>query len=196
MIIYIDASNLYMGSKENCGEGRVHISKFARFLAKGRPLIKVKYFCVEPPEPTRSTFNLNTVLGRQKYVRAAEAYTKGMSFLKQLSQWKKIELIYGRLQKTKDGMLQEKGIDVALALHLVVDAANKSHEVSIVVSGDADLVMPIKVAVNWGKKVEGAAYQPCYHIAQSCSAFTILSNEIMEPFLIQTPRNYRQLDIF
>lgn len=189
--IYIDANNLYMGAKENCGNGKVQINRFARFLADGRPLVKVKYFCVEPPEPNRSRFNIETQKGRQEYRKAAISYTKQLSWLQQLKQWKKIELIYGRLQRTKDGKLKEKGVDVALALHLVVDAAKHDFETAIVVSGDADLVMPIETAISWGKKVEGAAFQPCYHVAQVCSAFkfTTLTPQIVAPFLVQN-RDY------
>ena len=77
VIIYIDSSNLY-----------------------GRPLVEVKYFCVRPPEPNRSMYDLSTRTGRVKYAKANQSYLGQLSFLQQLDQWKKIQLIYGRLQRT------------------------------------------------------------------------------------------------
>jgi uncharacterized LabA/DUF88 family protein len=188
VIIYIDASNLYLRSKEVCGDGRINLKKFVRFLANDRPLLKIKYFCVEPPEPNRSKFCLSTSEGRAKYLRATEAYAKTISWYTLMKDWKLIELIHGRLQRTGDGRLQEKGVDVALALNLVVDSALPDHETSIVVSGDADLVMAVNIAKQWGKRVEGAAFEPCYHIAQSCDSFIILNERNMYDFLVINKR--------
>ena len=183
--IYIDSSKLYKGAKSNCGNGKVELSKFCKFLADGRPLVKVKYYCVKPPEPTRSHFDVSTSLGLRKYQGAIISYKKQLSWLKQLTQWKKIEMIYGRLQRIRPGELKEKGVDVALALDLVIDSASKNYETAIVVSGDADLVLAIKTAIDWGKKVEGCAFQPCYHISQVCRPFkfTELTCELIQPFI-------------
>lgn len=183
--IYIDSSNLYLGARDACGNGKIKISHFCRYLADGRPLIQVKYFCVDPPEPNRSRFNVMTREGLNKYRQAAISYTKQLTWLTQLTQWKKIEIIKGRLQRTKSGHLREKGVDVALALHLVIDSAHNDFDTAIVVSGDADLVIPIKTAINWGKKVEAAAFQPCYHIKDVCKKFkfTTLNKSVITPFL-------------
>ena len=74
---------------------------------------------------------------------------------------------------------------MALALHLVVDASAADFETAIVVSGDSDLVLAIETAIHWGKKVEGAAFPPCYHISQTCNQFkfTVLTEQVIEPFL-------------
>ena len=126
---------------------------------------------------------MTTAKGRTEYLKAAEAYTKQLSWLQQLKQWKKIELIYGRLQRTKDGRLQEKGVDVALAIHLVVDSAGQDFDTAIVVSGDADLVMPDRIAKQWGKRAEGAAFPPCHNISQACDDFIFLNPKIIKPYL-------------
>jgi hypothetical protein len=90
VIIYIDASNLYKGAEENCGSGKIKLSQFVRFLAKGRPLVSVKYFCVEPPEPNKNYLDIRKTKGRAEYQKAKESYIKGALYLKQLNQWKKI----------------------------------------------------------------------------------------------------------
>lgn len=184
--IYIDASNLYKGCRAVCGEGRVNLGKFSRFLADGRPLERVKYFCAPPPEPIPSRFNVRTTKGQEEYRAAADSYTRQIGFLQQLQQWRRIQIIWGRLQRTRDDVLKEKGVDVALAVHLVVDSAGVEFETAIVVSGDSDLVLPMTVARDWGKRVEGAAFQPCFHVKQTCASFrfTELTKDIMQPFLV------------
>jgi len=183
--IYIDGSNLYKSAREATGSGKVRINSMCRYLAAGRPLVQVKYFCVDPPEPNRSRFNIKAKEGLDKYREAAILYTKQHAWLNQLAQWKKIEIIRGRLQRTKKGELKEKGVDVALAVHLIVDAANNDFETAIVISGDSDFVFPIQTVIHWGKKVEAAAFQPCYHIAQTCEKFkfTEWNYKTISPFL-------------
>lgn len=185
--IYIDSSNLYLGARKACGCGKVEIGRFCRHLAAGRPLVGVKYFCVDPPEPSRSRSNTNTKEGRKQFGAATDAYLKQIGFLEQLNQWKKIELIKGRLQRTKTGELKEKGVDVLMAIHIVTDAIAPNFETSIVVTGDADLVVAINIAKNFDKRVEGAAFQPCYHVAQACNKFFELNEETIAPF-IRKPR--------
>jgi uncharacterized LabA/DUF88 family protein len=89
------------------------------------------------------------------------------------------------LQRTNRGELKEKGVDVAFALHLVIDCANDDFDTAIVVTGDGDFGLAIETAISWGKKVEGAAFQPCYHVAELCKefGFTELSPQIMNPFI-------------
>ncbi len=184
--IYIDSSNLYLGAKDVCGCGKVDIGKFSRHLADGRPLLQVKYFCVDPPEPNISHFNIQTREGKDKYAAAALSYTKQLSWLNHLQHWKRIKVVKGRLQRNqKSGKLTEKGVDVALALHLVIDSAMKEFETAIVVSGDADLALAIETAISWGMKVEAAAFQPCWHVAELCKRFkfTELNKNSISPFI-------------
>lgn len=187
VIIYIDSSNLYKGNQLAYGNGKVNHKEFCKFLANGRPLMKIKYFCVDPPEPYKGNYDFTTSLGRSKYINDYKSYLSQISFLKHLSQWKKIELIKGRLQKSnRTGLYQEKGVDVALAIHMIADAISKNHDISIVVTGDADLVMPIEILQNsFDINVEGAAFSPCYHIKQACGTdnFTFLNGGLLKQFL-------------
>jgi hypothetical protein len=55
---------------------------------------------------------------------------------------------------------REKGIDVLLALHLVLGAIRDEYDVAILFSGDTDLVPAIDEVLAVGKRVENAVWKP------------------------------------
>jgi hypothetical protein len=55
---------------------------------------------------------------------------------------------------------REKGIDVILALDLVLGAIRDEYDVAILFSGDTDLVPAIDEAISAGKRVENAVWKP------------------------------------
>ena len=55
---------------------------------------------------------------------------------------------------------EEKGIDVLLALDVVLGAVRDEYDVAVVVSGDTDLIPAIDSAMECGKRVENAVWQP------------------------------------
>lgn len=55
---------------------------------------------------------------------------------------------------------REKGIDVLLALAMVLGAVNDEYDVAVVVSGDTDLVPAIDATLDLGKRVENAVWWP------------------------------------
>jgi uncharacterized LabA/DUF88 family protein len=54
---------------------------------------------------------------------------------------------YAKVIKT-----EEKGTDVNIASHLLVDAHNNSFDMAVVISNDSDLVEPIKMVIEKLKK--------------------------------------------
>ena len=50
---------------------------------------------------------------------------------------------------------EEKGSDVNLATHLLVDAYSDEYEIAVIVSNDSDLLMPIRVVTDQFKKPVG-----------------------------------------
>ncbi len=55
---------------------------------------------------------------------------------------------------------REKGIDVQIAVDLVLGAVNDDYDVGIVFSGDSDLLPAIRAAMIIGKHIEVAAWSP------------------------------------
>lgn len=186
-IIYIDSSNLYLRAKGVCGTGKVKLREFSDFLAGPNRIVhKIKYFCVAPPEPNRSDYNVESQSGLQRYSESAQKYVAQKRWLRSLARWNQFELIYGKLIRNRGGRIgySEKGVDVALAIHMVADVINPQHQVSIIVTGDSDLVSAVYVVKGARLRVEGAAFQPCFDISQACDSFTFLDSQNMAPFLI------------
>jgi uncharacterized LabA/DUF88 family protein len=65
---------------------------------------------------------------------------------------------------------EEKGIDVLLALGLVLGAIRDEYDVAVVVSGDTDLVPAIDATLDVGKRVENAVWQPDHEHARPLRA--------------------------
>lgn len=55
---------------------------------------------------------------------------------------------------------REKGIDVQLAVDLVLGAVENHYDVAVVFSGDSDLLPAIRAAMKLGKHIEVAAWDP------------------------------------
>lgn len=55
---------------------------------------------------------------------------------------------------------REKGIDVQLAVDLVLGAVQDEYDVAVVFSGDSDLLPAIRAAMTIGKHIEVAAWSP------------------------------------
>lgn len=136
VIVYVDGFNLYFGMMDagldNCKW--LNIDKLVRsYLTPNQELIAIKYF----------TSRINNNPQKQKrqitYLEAIE--TTG------------IKIIYG-LYKAKYiecdncghnwNIANEKMTDVNIATHLLIDAFEDNYDTAILVSGDSDLVPPIK----------------------------------------------------
>jgi uncharacterized LabA/DUF88 family protein len=84
-----------------------------------------------------------------------------------------INIIYG-LYKAKEiecnncghnwAISNEKQTDVNIATHLLIDAFNDKYDTAILISGDSDLVLPIKAVLNhFNKKTVSVFFPPERH---------------------------------
>ncbi len=73
---------------------------------------------------------------------------------------------------------KEKGVDIALATHLLAMGFKNAYDVAIVVSGDKDYVEAIEEVRSLGKRVEGAAFRASAapEIRRSVDQFTFLDD--------------------
>lgn len=65
---------------------------------------------------------------------------------------------YGK--PTRWGRAEEKGIDVMIALDLVLGAQRNEYDTAVLISGDTDLVPAIDEALKFNKRIENAVWQP------------------------------------
>ena len=86
------------------------------------------------------------------------------------------------------GVYHEKGVDVQLAVDLLVGAYENLYDTAIIVSSDTDLIPAMKKILYLGKKVEyiGFAHQPSFAMQRSASLSRLLIKEDLEPLVIRT----------
>ncbi len=136
VIVYIDGFNLYFGMRE---AGLDHcrwldVNKMtSKLLQSHQTLVKIKYFT------SRVSNNPDKQKRQATYIDALESIG--------------VEIVYGNYQ---DGAQEckrcgniwrtakEKMTDVNIATSMLLDAVNDEYDMAMLVSGDSDLVPPIK----------------------------------------------------
>lgn len=83
-----------------------------------------------------------------------------------------------------DGKFHEKGVDVNMAVDILVSTYEDLCDHFILVSSDTDLLPAIKKAKEKGKTVEyiGFSHQPSLAMVANCSSSRLLTKQDLEPF--------------
>lgn len=91
---------------------------------------------------------------------------------------------FGYLLKS-DGKFHEKGVDVNIAVDILVATYEDLCDHIILISSDTDLLPAVKKAKEKGKTVEyiGFSHQPSIAMIANCSKSRLLIKEELEPFL-------------
>ena len=86
-----------------------------------------------------------------------------------------------------DGVYHEKGVDVKLAVDLLVGAYDDLYDSAILISSDTDLIPAIQKVKHLGKHVEyiGFAHQPSFGMQRFASLSRLLIKEDIEPFAVK-----------
>ncbi len=156
VIVYIDGFNLYFGMKEagykNCKWLDLQQLSIS-LLRSGQELKLIKYFT------SRVSNNPDKQKRQTTYIEALE--TKG------------IKIYYGHYQRDigeckRCGNLwptyHEKMTDVNIATQMLIDAYQNNYDMAMLISGDSDLVPPIKVIhENFKQKRVFVAFPPKRH---------------------------------
>lgn len=154
VIVYIDGFNLFHGLKSARQEHRwpnfywLNLEALCEsFVTHPKKLMAVKYFTARvraDPEKTRR---------QNAYIDALGTLTL-------------VDVIEGRMQahegscahcNTTFKVWKEKKTDVNIAVSMVVDAHEDNFDEAILITGDTDLVAPIKAVKSAGKKIFVAA---------------------------------------
>lgn len=177
VIAYVDGFNLYHGIVAG-GFGRykwlnIH-ALAANLLDPGQQLVKTKYFTARLAGPRPAD--------RKEYAKELEARRKRQNnFLEAIGTIPEVEIFYGHYQEkpmecrkcshTWMGW-EEKMSDVAIATELLVDTFSSSYDTALIISGDGDLVPPIKVVRKlFGHKKIYVSFPPerfATSLQQSC----------------------------
>ena len=144
--IYIDGFNLYYGAVKGTPYRWLNLAELCRLLLPRDEIVQIKYFTAlvnpRPSDPDQRS--------RQE------------TFLRALSTIPNLSIIYGfflthevtmPLARPGKGYVrviktEEKGSDVNLATHLLIDGVDDSYELAVVLSNDSDLLEPIRVVTQ------------------------------------------------
>lgn len=176
--VYIDGSNLYhklCDQELNVPRKREFNYKgLCEYLARDRKLTYVGYY-----------------IG---VVRAKESDEKGQQMRKnQQTLFNRlmeqgILIKRGQLVQQADGY-HEKGVDVQIAVDMLIGAYGDLYDRAIVVSSDTDLIPAIKQVKTLGKDVEyiGFSHKPTLGLQRHATESRLLIKEELEPFISKTP---------
>lgn len=147
--VYIDAFNLYYGSLKGTDCKWLDISKLTSLLLPNQNIIQIRYFTAKI---SAKSYDPTAPLRQQAYLDA-------------LGTLPNTSIHYGRYQTNTVKMplanptrgqsrmvevikSEEKGSDVNLATHLLVDAFARFADSYVVISNDADLAEPLRVVCH------------------------------------------------
>ncbi|MGH9836686.1 MAG: NYN domain-containing protein [Blastocatellia bacterium] len=147
--IYIDGFNLFYGSVKGTPYKWLDCDKMCRLLLPNHQINIIKYFTAEvrarPHDPQQ-------LIRQQAYLRALRTIPN-------------LEIILGHFLTSEVTMpiagspvnapqyirvvkTEEKGSDVNIATHLLMDGVKNDYEMAVLVTNDSDLLEPIKVVRN------------------------------------------------
>ncbi len=164
-MVFIDGSNFYFKLKDL----NLHyllgfdFSRFAKMLCGNNEIVKVTYYVgavrTDGTKKTQVLFN---------------SQRKLFSHLRK----NKVRYSLGYLLKS-GGKFHEKGVDVNIAVDILVAAYDNQCDHIILVSSDTDLLPAIKKAREKGKTVEyiGFSHQPSLAMVDNCSESRLLKKE-------------------
>ena len=172
--IYIDGSNTYnklktLGLPEK--EKRFDFSTFVSHIVGERELVSKRYYVGIVKNHNNSDKGDVLVRKQQRFLETLR--TTGF------------EVKPGRIMYDGVDRIREKGVDVKLAVDLVIGAADNWYDTAIVISSDTDLIPAIKYVLNGKrKKVEyiGFAGAPSLGMIKECSIQRLFAKEDLIPF--------------
>lgn len=171
--IFIDGSNFF----KNCEELRVYTyqmewDRFLEDLVRGREIVYARYYDCPKREGDK---------GIEHQVKRQKLF---FSLLRKIP-W--MRLVFGRLEmRHKDdgaGYLVEKGVDVNIAVDMVLGAVRDEYDHAFLLSADADYVPAIRAVQEIGKRVLVATPGKSYHLGQVADVFVRLDALRLASFL-------------
>jgi len=161
-MIFIDGSNFYFSLKKSFNKTNIDFKKFTDFLAEDNKLVKLLYY--------------NAPLNRKEN---EEEYRKQQKFFNYLTNLDFVKIYYGRLERRPDGHKSEKGVDVKLAIDLIINSYQNNFDIAVLVSNDADFIPAIKEIQKQGKKVYNVSFKntKSYNLNKVCN-YTIMVDSI------------------
>lgn len=170
-VILIDGSNFYFKLKDLDLHNLLSFdfSSFAKFLSKDKQIIKIIYY-----------IGAVKTDGTEKTKKLHDNQQKLFEHLRR----QRVRYSLGYLLKS-EGKFHEKGVDVNIAVDILVATYENLCDEIILISSDTDLLPAVKKAKEKGKLVEyiGFSHQPSVAMVANCSRSRLLTREDLLPFI-------------
>ncbi len=175
--VFIDGSNFYFKLKELGFRNLLefNFSGFVKMLAGKDKIMSATYYVgkirTDGTKQTKKLFD-----AQQKLLGKLRQY--------------KIRYALGYLMKT-DGKYHEKGVDVNIAVDMLVATYENLSDRLILVSSDTDLLPAILKAKEKGKKVEyiGFSHKASVAMVANCSKSRLLDEEDLKLFILKKAKD-------
>ena len=153
VIAYIDGYNMYFGMKDSGFKRYLWLNYQAliqKLLRPNQQLVKVNYFT------TLVTNDVNSRLRQKEYVKALETLDL-------------VKIHFGKFQNEKAHCTNcgndyvgacEKMTDVGIATEIMIDYYEDNFDAAMIISGDTDLLPPIRFVNNSKHKRAFVAFPP------------------------------------
>lgn len=142
---YIDGFNLYYSSLRNTQWKWLDLSLLCKYLLARHTVGTIKYFTARV---SSRPYDPNQPVRQETYLRALRTIPNlEIVYGSYLSNPVFMPLVTPAAGKTVAHVIktEEKGSDVNLATHLLVDGFKHRYEIGILITNDSDLVEPVKV---------------------------------------------------
>lgn len=175
-IVIIDGSNFYFKLKDLNLHKLLNFDfkNFTKKLSEDNTIVFTTYYIGRVK--TDGTKKVQSLFNNQR---------KLISHLKN----HKVRYSFGYLLKS-DGKFHEKGVDVNMAVDILVAVYENLCDNIILISSDTDLLPAIKKAREKGKKVEyiGFSHKPSLAMVANCNNSKLLSKEDLAIFIAPSQR--------
>lgn len=145
--VYIDRFNLYYRKLDGSPYKWLNIRRLSELLVPKAYVKRVRYFTARIQLEPGNT-NAAQIVRQHAYIRAVDTLrSQGVSvhfglFKTQIKQRKRASPPHNLVSVIES---EEKGSDVNLASHLLLDAFNRDFDMALVVSNDSDLRTPVQM---------------------------------------------------
>lgn len=169
--ILVDGSNMYHYLRELDLKGLSEFDyrAFAQFLAHGRKVVSATYY-IGKVRARGDAKSEELRRGQQRLL----AHLENMGW----------HVEFGHMLEN-NGVFQEKGVDVHIAVDLLIGAYDNAYDTAVLVSSDTDLIPAVHSVRRKKKKVEyiGFAHRPSFGLMKNVNITTTLRREDLVSFL-------------
>ncbi len=174
--IYFDGSNFYYKLKDLRVPNitNFNYSNFSKWLARGRDIISKRYY-------------VGLVRPEQNNEKGQKLRKEQQRLFSHLTSPAQNFIIKRGYLMNNGGTYHEKGVDVKIAVDLLVGAYENIYDTAILISSDTDLIPVIKKIKHLGKDVEyiGFAHRPSLAMQKYANISRLIIKDELESFIFK-----------